>query len=392
MAHSGTDNVLSLLKIFLYAQWRQLQMLVDVPRALFDHGLVAVPKRVLIFIVVLPLLWLLTLVHFLGFLIDALVFPSWRRQEIIKPVFIVGVPRSGTTFLHRYLAQDPRFSTTPTWEVLLAPAICEKHFWRFMIRLCAPMFKAAKGLAPGFFKRMNSVHELGLNEAEEDFLFLLSVNACFILVALLPRSEHIWRLATFDSDLPDWERELILNFYQMCVAKHLYFQARVSADKERIYLAKNPSFSPWVKSLAQRFDDARFIICMREPEVVLPSQIRSLMPAFSLLGSGRAPECFRARCIEMFSYYFRHLVKFKQAKQGVPLVMNETLRYQLPEVLVEIYQYLQISEHAHMLERARDLVSKVEPSRASEDYNLAELDLNTQQIKNAFKDVWPIHV
>lgn len=46
-----------------------------------------------------------------------------RRPEILelavpKPWFIVGLPRSGTTFLHRLLAQDPSLRSAPFWEIM----------------------------------------------------------------------------------------------------------------------------------------------------------------------------------------------------------------------------------------------------------------------------------
>ena len=48
----------------------------------------------------------------------------WRRRpEILElpvpaPCFIVGLPRSGTTFLHRLLACDPGLRSAPLWEIM----------------------------------------------------------------------------------------------------------------------------------------------------------------------------------------------------------------------------------------------------------------------------------
>ena len=40
------------------------------------------------------------------------------RQEIREPLFIVGLPRSGTTLLHTLLAVDPEHRVPLTWEVI----------------------------------------------------------------------------------------------------------------------------------------------------------------------------------------------------------------------------------------------------------------------------------
>ena len=43
--------------------------------------------------------------------------PNISRQEILEPVFIVGLPRSGTSVLHRLLAADPEHRAPLMWEV-----------------------------------------------------------------------------------------------------------------------------------------------------------------------------------------------------------------------------------------------------------------------------------
>ncbi len=41
-----------------------------------------------------------------------------REQPIEKPIFIVGMPRSGSTFLHELLAEDPGLRAPRVWEVM----------------------------------------------------------------------------------------------------------------------------------------------------------------------------------------------------------------------------------------------------------------------------------
>lgn len=61
----------------------------------------------------------------LGILVTRLRLQAlWKRRpeilelEVPSPWFIVGLPRSGTTFLHRLLAQDPALRSAPFWEIL----------------------------------------------------------------------------------------------------------------------------------------------------------------------------------------------------------------------------------------------------------------------------------
>ena len=44
-------------------------------------------------------------------------YPDITRQEIREPLFIVGLPRSGTSVLHRLLGADPEHRSPLMWEV-----------------------------------------------------------------------------------------------------------------------------------------------------------------------------------------------------------------------------------------------------------------------------------
>ena len=47
-----------------------------------------------------------------------------QAVRIERPVFIVGMPRSGSTFLHELLAQDPQNRTPRVWEIMFPVAKC----------------------------------------------------------------------------------------------------------------------------------------------------------------------------------------------------------------------------------------------------------------------------
>src|SRR6266568_3089429 len=49
---------------------------------------------------------------------DRQLYPNIRRQEIREPLFIIGLPRSGTTLLHILLAADPEHRSPLMWEVM----------------------------------------------------------------------------------------------------------------------------------------------------------------------------------------------------------------------------------------------------------------------------------
>jgi len=255
-----------------------------------------------------PFFLLLQLVHWFGFLLDDLLFPGYRSVEVREPLFVVGLPRSGTTFLQRVLARDDeRFTTLRLWELVLAPSITERKVWAGLAALDrglgGPVVKGIDALVEGALSWTDRVHPVAFDEPEEDFLLLLPVFACFLLVVPFPDHEALWRLARFDH-LPVRERAAILSFYRSCLQRHLYV-----AGAEKTILSKNPSFTPMVASLLKTFPDARFVCCVREPREAVPSQLSALREGARIFGYRIDAPRVRDRFLEMLEGYARHALE-----------------------------------------------------------------------------------
>ncbi len=376
---------------FLYAQIKSLNLLVWALPALFAHGPAAAPKRLLIFCLAIPLLICMQGLHWLGFLLDELLYRQWRQTRIRAPVFIIGIPRSGTTFLQRTLARDTQFATTRTWETLLAPSITEKKLYRGVAKYLRPLLNIAGRKDRGFVRKMAAIHQLGLNEPEEDFLFLLNVNACFLLVALYPSSRGLWKLSRFDQSMPPWEKTLVMKYYQACVRKQLYFIQSEDHGCERVYLSKNPSFTPMAHALRQTFPDAKFIVCVRDPIHALPSQISALRPAFALLANGRPPQQFIKYCVTMLHFYYQHLTDAITKNQaGIPVVNMVELQTNLSATLASIYRYLERDLPAELTAYAERQSARGNRHQSQHRYTLEDFGLDDAFVRHTFNDVWPI--
>mgnify|MGYP006271555477 CR=1 FL=1 len=296
-------NMLGLLK---FATQRYARLLAGciAPRPRGNGAPLSLRRAVLMLLFV-PLLLAVQLIHWLGLLLDELLFPGYRRITIREPVFIVGVPRSGTTALHRTLAQDPQFTTFSTWECLLALSITERKFWLALAgldrRLGGPGQALLQWLQGRLFGQLEAVHPTDLQAPEEDYLALTPILACFVFVLPFPWSGDLWRTGSFDRDASPAEKQRIMAFYRACLQRHLYVHG---ADKR--LLSKNASFSPMVATLAKTFPDARFICCMRDPQKTVPSQLSSV--AGGLRSFGADPDIVFPHLIDQLAYYYDHLL------------------------------------------------------------------------------------
>lgn len=230
-----------------------------------------------------PLFLLLQLIHWVGFCCDALCFPGYRKVIIREPLFVLGIPRSGTTFLHRTLAADTvRFTSFNTWEAILAPSISQRRVIQGLAaldrHLGCPLKRLLDGLLRAATGDFNDIHAVDLNGAEEDYLALLPAGACFILLLAFPFAPELRRLANF-SAVPDKSGSELLAFYKSLLQRHLY------CHPGKQLLSKNAAFSTWGPALQAAFPDAKFLVCVREPTSALSSQLSAVAPARRLFST-----------------------------------------------------------------------------------------------------------
>ena len=378
-----------MIRCFLYSQLRFWAFFVWAPQAIVAHGWGAAFKRLIILIIGIPLFGCLQLLHWIGMLLDACFFRDWINTSAESPVFITGIPRSGTTFLQRTLAQDQRFTSTPLWELIFAPSISEKVFWSKVGSWLKPL-GAFLGRQK-FFSKMEAIHSLQIDEPEEDFLFLLQLNACFILIALFPSAQGLWRLSRFDKEVPRWERRLIMYYYKVCVQKHLYFRRSQSPKKDWVYLSKNPSFASMTRSLEETFKEAKFVVCAREPRKTVPSQISSLKPAFELLGDGKLPKGFAQNCVSMLHGYYADLNQNLVTRDRAPLLNNEAIKSDLQAVVQDLYTRWNWEIDADFAQFLGQQAEKSRKHSSGHSYELSEFGLNEATIEDQFANVWPMN-
>jgi len=71
-----------------------------------------------------------------GLTLDEIFYPAYREIKIKQPVFIIGNPRSGTTFLQRLLAKDSHsFISMRTWEIFGAPSILMRKVFHIAAKI-----------------------------------------------------------------------------------------------------------------------------------------------------------------------------------------------------------------------------------------------------------------
>ena len=187
--------------------------------------------------------------------------PEIAAEKIVAPIFVSGLPRSGTTFLHTLLSQDPVNRSPATWEIMYpSPPPREKDFIDDpRIAAAAEAMEFEGFMAPD----LQAIHPFDARRPEEcNFIWEHSF--------LTPNYMAWWNVPTYTKLLystdfrPVYEEER--EFLQ-------HLQARFHRDR---WVLKTPAHMAWLGDLFTVFPDACVIQCHRDPAKIVPSLAKNL--------------------------------------------------------------------------------------------------------------------
>ncbi len=182
--------------------------------------------------------------------------PGIATEVIRRPLFITGLPRSGTTFLHALLAQDPAHRAPQVWEVMHPSPPPEKASYATDARIAttARELKWLDLLMPDF----ETVHLIDARLPQE----------CIAITS------HDFRSYTFESmyTVPSYrawhdrqDKRPVYEFHRDFL-QHL--QWRCPGQR---WVLKAPSHLLALEALLQVYPDAGIILTHRDPLKVLAS-------------------------------------------------------------------------------------------------------------------------
>ena len=200
--------------------------------------------------------------------LDDVLFPEWEAQRVVQPVFIFANGRSGTTMLHRLLALDEdNFARYKLYQSMFSAVSWQRLFAAVdhTPLLGSLGRRGVKWINDTFFSGWEGIHELGIDKEEEDeATFVLAMESPTISL-LNPFMQDYEKLGWLD-DEPAEVRAEFMDYYEAVIQKHLFAHGR---DKH--FLTKNVFTTPRMKTLVERFPDARLVYLIRHPYQALPS-------------------------------------------------------------------------------------------------------------------------
>jgi hypothetical protein len=328
-----------------------------------------------------------------GRALDTVLFPGYREQAVRSPVFVIAFPRSGTTFLHRLMCLDEeQFTYHKTYQTLL-PAISLYRLVGWVQRLD----RRVAALLPRLVRRFNrdlfggwrGIHAVGLQRVEEDEGVFLYPMYTPVFYMLFPFVEQ-FRELQFVDDLPKPLRQRIMDFYQSSLQRHIYADRGAGAGGRRL-LVKNVHSTGRIRSILERFPDARFVFIMRNPYEAIPSLLSLYHAAWQMHSPDLAKQSPETHGLARMGYaYYRWL---REACQTIPDEQHICVGFEelidAPEATIErIYRHLGLPMSEAYRVRLHAAVQERSDHHSEHDYSLEEYGLDERQVYEELREVF----
>lgn len=351
------------------------------------------PKRISALVAFYLLFPLVELTHWTGFLLDDIFCSEYQSEEISQPIFIVGHPRSGTTFLHRLLARDTHnFSTMRLWEAILALSIVQRQIAKALARIDRRLGAPLDTRMAAWDKRLqvgNVMHKVALREPEEDQFLFLHIWSSLAIWTFSAISDQATPDIHFDTRMPSKDKKRIMGFYRRCIQRHLHAH-RTGQVRPVHYLAKDPSASPKIDTIFRTFPDAKIIYLIRNPLDTIPSYVSLLNYTWRLFGATLGECGSRDYVLQIARHWYRYpLERLKNAPQDSYAIVRYDDLLQDPErTVADIYNRFGLETSPAFDHLLREEATKARVYRSKHRYSLKRLRLSRRQIMEEFADIF----
>lgn len=307
---------------------------------------------------------------------------DWRKQrpeiadvEIRRPLFILGLPRTGTTLLYGLLAEDPANRAPLSWEIDQPSPPAETATYQTDPRIATTQarFDQVKSLAPGF----QAIHPIGALMPQE----------CIVPTA----SEFMSLRFQMVFDVEGYDAWLLEQDMRPTYAHHRRFlqhmQSRHACER---WILKSPGHLGPIDVLFETYPEARVVQTHRDPIRVIPS-VAHLEYTMRLVSSDQVDPARVGR--QMIAVWSKLLEQGMAARERHPEREDRILDLPMREVVGDpiacvekIYRHFDLDLSDEASSRMRQyIVDHPKDEFGTHRYSLEAFGLEEEAVNAAFK-------
>jgi omega-hydroxy-beta-dihydromenaquinone-9 sulfotransferase len=322
------------------------------------------------------LLWLtVRMMVSCGMALDPLFFGRLRRTKVKAPIVLVGQPRSGTTFLQRFLCDQNYGAGLEVWRMLYASLTIQ-----FFLKPILPLLEL---VAPTRWHKTKA-HDTSLTSVETDDagVLLRNLDGFFLYGFFLAFDEvdHYMQFAPEVRDTSKRDFDWLESLWRRSLVAH----------KRDTVIAKVFSLSTRLPQFLERFPDARILYMARDPLSTIPS-VMSLVTGVleNAFGFWKLSPELKSRwfhrlyngLVELHTRFVADWESGKINKSRVFIVRYDRMMVDFEGMMADMNQFLGVSpteaQRAAIAEQGR----KQRAYQSEHAYNLKKFELDEAAIR-----------
>lgn len=323
-------------------------------------------------------LFILHLVVSIGMVLDHLFFPSLRHTQIEKPIIIVGNPRSGTTFLQRFLVQNGYGAGMRIWKMLYPSLLLQS--------LLKPFLPLLEKMSPARF-HSKAAHDTSLTgiETDDPSIFFRYFDGLFLYGFFLAWAEDDLR-SLFDPKFRDTSDRDFTWLEKM-------WKRNLIGEKQKRMVAKIFSLGIRMVQFLRRFPDAKIIYLVRDPLQTVPSGL-SLVTSIldSRFGFWNLPNEKKNQYIErLYASFLELSLRFHHdytngniPKENIMIVQYNRLMQDFENVMSEINEFVGMIPSEVLIKTIQKTGNQQTQYKSKHTYNLKRFKLTESRIRNDY--------
>ena len=185
--------------------------------------------------------------------------PEILNEQIVGPIVIVGLPRTGSTMTHRLLAADPRHTAMLWWEGRYPAMLPNEERGKPSERMA--LGKAEVDAVVAASPEALTIHPWDYKGADEEILLLEHT-----FFSTVP--ESFMRLPSYSSWVEDQDH---IHAYNQLKIMLQYLQWQNPGREKKRWVLKSPHHLGFIDKLLMVFPDSKVIQTHRDPQKTVPS-------------------------------------------------------------------------------------------------------------------------
>lgn len=192
-------------------------------------------------------------------------FPGISDEKIVKPVFIIGINRTGTTLLHRLMSRGKRFWSLLSYE-LYNPVLPDGNYREIAWTHQDPRrnYFEARIDANDNKRKFSGIHTIDIDEPGEEFHLLELAFTSWTLPIIHNLPGYVqWMIEAGSREAYQHHRRILQHYNWQRKQKY--------PNEQRSWLLKMPFHLKELATLQETYPDAVFIQTHRAPETFMGS-------------------------------------------------------------------------------------------------------------------------